>query len=546
VHVWVAHETQKVLPSARPPEGQAAAIGLELAGADCAGAQVVISADEGLQGLTAEAAPLEGAGASIAVSIARVATIQLIRPSGPEGRAGEWPDALIPTRDALFGEARKAFPIDLAARRAQAIFVEACTQAGAAAGRYSGNVRLVWTQAGKAASATIAISARVRAFDLPATPPLVTAFGFSGYSAAKGHGLPASMNAELTRRYDLLALRRGLTLFGGTQDAPSHRIKGDEVTIDWRDYDAEVAPFLDGTALKSGARWSAVELREPGKLTRAQRRSYRKAWMAHFEQRGWLDRLFVYVHDEPAEKLFGKVESKAAEVRADLPKARRLVTTAVSEKLPSVDLWTPLLNCFEPGSGDTCPRPATRDRYAPALRGGAKLWWYQSCASHGCDKEPATDRAYLGWPSYAIDADATGARAMATLAYAHSIAGELYYNVVMSYEGTDPWSDPWQFGGNGDGTLYYPGTPARIGGSKDVPVETLRLIEIARGLGDHAALSLVSQLGDADLARREANQLAPSIRNYSRDPAAYSGMRSRLYDRIEALMALRKPRAERQ
>src|SRR5205814_2177832 len=103
-----------------------------------------------------------------------------------------------------------------------------------------------------------------------------------------------------------------------------------------------------------------------------------------------------------------------------------------------------------------------------------------------------------------IDADAAGARAMATLAFTHSIAGELYYNVVMSYEGTDAWTDPWQFGGNGDGTLYYPGTPAKIGGTEDVPVETLRLIQIARGLGDHAALSLVSQLGDSELAHREA------------------------------------------
>src|SRR5207247_896102 len=98
-------------------------------------------------------------------------------------------------------------------------------------------------------------------------------------------------NRELTHLYDRMALRRGITLFGGTQDAPAHELHGDDVTIDWTAYDAEVAPFLDGTALPSGARWTAVELREPAKLTRGQRRSWRRAWVEHFRTHGWLDRL---------------------------------------------------------------------------------------------------------------------------------------------------------------------------------------------------------------------------------------------------------------
>src|SRR5205085_8561198 len=112
-------------------------------------------------------------------------------------------------------------------------------------------------------------AARVRAFDLPATPPLATAFGFSGYSAMRGHKKKTSSpagNLSLTRLYDLAALRRGITLFGGTQDAPAHRFQGGRAVVDWRDYDAEVAPFLDGTALPNGARWPAAEPGEPQKL----------------------------------------------------------------------------------------------------------------------------------------------------------------------------------------------------------------------------------------------------------------------------------------
>src|SRR5262249_30413377 len=148
-----------------------------------------------------------------------------------------------------------------------------------------------------------------------------TAFGFSGWSAAKGHHRPPEANAGLTRAYDLIALRRGVTLMGGTQTPPPF----DGKRIDWRDYDAEVAPFLDGTALPSGARWTSVDLREPGKLSREARALYRRAWVEHFKERGWLDRLFRYVIDEPPQKDFPKVEAMAREYLEDVPQVRRLV-----------------------------------------------------------------------------------------------------------------------------------------------------------------------------------------------------------------------------
>src|SRR2546428_428701 len=89
---------------------------------------------------------------------------------------------------------------------------------------------------------------------------------------------------------------------------------GTRAPFAWTAYDAEVAPFLDGTALPSGARWTATELREDGKLTRAQRKSWRRAWVEHFRARGWLDRLFVYVEDEPPANAFQRVETRAREL----------------------------------------------------------------------------------------------------------------------------------------------------------------------------------------------------------------------------------------
>ena len=533
VQVWVADESEKVRPSATPPPGSAARIRLAAAGGECTGAQIVARSPEGVRGLSAAAAPLRrGTGAAIQVALARVATISLLQPSGPEGSAGEWPDALVPVSDAIWNEPRHAFPVDVGPGRAQAIFAEACAPRGLP-GVYSGAVQVTWKTAKGVARATVPVELRVRGFDLPATPELTTAFGFSGYSAAKGHGRPPQDGRELTRLYDTLALRRGITLFGGTQDAPPFTAADDAVRIDWAAYDAEVSPFLDGTALPSGARWTAVELREPARLTRPQRRSWRRAWVEHFREHGWLDRLFAYVQDEPRPADFARVEERARELREDAPEIRRLVTTAWSEELPSIDLWVPLLNCLDPGA-PSCPRAAPRSSYP-------KLWWYQSCMSHGCGPLRPRDRdAFLGWPSYMIDAPATASRAMGWLAFANGISGELYFDVVYAYHEGDPWQSQWAFGGNGDGTLYYPGTPERIGGKHDVPVESLRIVQVQRGLQDHAYLTLCERLGDPAVAQAEARVIAPSLRGWARDPKAYAAARERVATRIEALSAARR------
>jgi len=551
VRIWIAGESEKVFPGAKPDAAKAPArIRFSAAGGECAGAQIVVRSEKGMKALTASAQPLVSGKDQVPLDVMRVTTIQLARATEPEGHAGEWPDALIPVRDPIFGQTRRAFPVDVGPGRAQAIFVEACPAAGLGeargGARFSSVVQLGWiddSTGAKLAGARVPVELKMRPFDLPPTPALATAFGFSGYSAAKGHAREPEANRELTRAYDTVALRRGITLSGGTQDAPPWQAHGDEVEIDWKVYDAEVAPFLDGTALPSGARWTSVDLREPKKLTRGQRRSWRRAWVGHFETRGWLDRLFAYVEDEPAAKDFGRVEQHAAELREDAPSIRRLVTTAFSQQLPSIDVWVPLLNCLGDLSPN-CPRPVARNSYRDAEAKGATVWWYQSCMSHGCDPggtvPPQHRAAFTGWPDYVIDAPATAARAMGALAFANGIAGELYYDVVYAYDTGDPWATQFAFGGNGDGTLYYPGTPARIGGDRDVPVETLRILQIQRGIQDYEYLALCRKLGDAKLAADEARLLAPAIRRFARDPKAYASMRERVGARIEVLLAERR------
>jgi hypothetical protein len=514
VLVFVASESEKVRPeSPVPPQVAAPRLKLTAAGSECTGAQLVVRGPVSKLSATAS----EG------IALSRVATITLRYPSGPDGATGEWPDALIPARDTLYKEERRAFPVDVPAGRSQSIFVEWCARKAAGPSRSAGWVRLSWNGGGMA----VPVELRVRGFDLPATPALATAFGFSGWSAARAHGLPPESARELTRLYNLLALRRGVTLMGGTQEPPSF----DKSTgrIDWREYDAEVGPFLDGV---EGARWTTVELREPPKLDREQRRAFRKAYVEHFRQRGWLSRLYRYVIDEPPTKDFPKVEAMAREYKEDVPEVRRLVTTTITDELPDVDLFVPTINCIGPRN-DSCPRSAPRALYKT-------LWWYQACMTHGCsdDGKPVLHPAFHGWPSYMIDAPATAARVMGTLAFVYDVPGELYFDTV--YAEKDPWQDQWAFGGNGDGTLFYPGKPSIVGGKHDIPIESLRFVQISRGIADHAYLTLCARLGDRSLAMAEAKAVAPEFRTFSRDPKAYAQMREHLAVRIEALLAAKK------
>jgi hypothetical protein len=114
-------------------------------------------------------------------------------------------------------------------------------------------------------------------------------------------------------------------------------------------------------------------------------------------------------------------------------------------------------------------------------------------------------RYFTGWPSYMIDAAGTANRVMQWVAWKYGIAGELYYSVNESYSHPeDPWTHVRLSGGNGDGTLFYPGQPRRIGGRTDIPIESIRLKLIREGMEDYEYLALLAKLA----GRKAADEFA--------------------------------------
>jgi len=107
---------------------------------------------------------------------------------------------------------------------------------------------------------------------------------------------------------------------------------------------------------------------------------------------------------------------------------------------------------------------------------------------------------------------------MEWLTWKYGIGGELYYSTTEAYAKKDPWKDVYLFGGNGDGTLFYPGRPDVIGGTSHIPVESIRLKLIREGLEDYEYLTILSKLAGDKAVADALNRFIRHIYDYDQDP----------------------------
>lgn len=516
VEVGVALPTDKVRPSFPAPAATAAV--LDAARGEVESFQIVIRA---------EAAPVHVASATASalgaadVRVYRVGLIDVVTPSNTEGATGPWPDALIPAVDTIVDEPRNAFPFDVPAGESRALWVDVRVPADAVPGEYTGAIDL-------GDLGDVPVTLRVHDVALPATSSLPSAFGLGWDRACVAHegSYTACGDAGVEAYHTLyaaFALDYRVTLSGVVYYGPD----GD----DWSRFDRVYGPLLDGTAStwSPGARLTSLQLMtsDPDATL---------AWSQHFASRGWDDVLFQYTCDEPPAGCgWPDIADRAAVAHA--AGVRTLVTTDLAQLtehdlLDVVDIAVPVVNYVDEKDG-----PNHRAEYDAFLaRSGTSLWWYQSCMSHGCGGGATTDAYFTGWPSYMIDASGVQNRAMEWLSFRDDLGGELYF--ATDDQLANAWTDQFAYGGNGDGTLFYPGRPDVIGGTTDIPVASQRLACVRDGMEDYELLALLDARGgaDADFARDVANRLFPKASGV----AAVSGQaladaRRSLLDRLAPL-----------
>ena len=521
--VWVAPAAQKIRPSAQPPAGASAAAKLAAAKNEFEAFHVVVTGQASgismsLEGLS------DGNGHTISgrdVVLYREALLNVASPTGGDGAAGPWPDALVPDVDPIAGEKRKAFPFDVPANESRAVLVDIHAPQGTPAGKYTGTLHV---QGGVTQDVTIELT--VWDFEVPSTSTLKSAFGMAWNGHCMGHGdvgcTGGDADMKLRARYVQSALDNHVSIhqpyFTSTVDA-----SGNE---NWGAFDLYAGSFLDGTAdtRLRGARLTSTSVNGATTAPVVQ------AWSNHFKAKGWTSTmLFDYVCDEPPLTCqWSDIPGRIAQVRAGDASMPTLVTTTIwdaqSRGVSGIDLFVPVINFVE-GKPGTSLAGNQRSKFP------ANTWWYQSCMSFGCSGVGGglDGSGETGWPTYAVDSDGTRNRAMEWMSFSYDMQGELYYEVTMSYfGGSDPWVNQTAFGGTGDGTLFYPGTPAKIGGSTEIPVESLRLKGIRDGMEDYELLNLAKSLGQGDKAKAIAQGVYPKTYQATTSPAALDSARAEL------------------
>jgi len=530
--VWVASASEKIRPSekARPStEAHIAAARNEFESF-----QVIVSGPASR--VSASVGKLTGPGEISDVKLYRAELIDVRTPSALDGATGRWPDALVPDVDDVVGEKRNAFPFDVNAGESRAIWVEVFVPPGTRPGAYRGEVKVTSAEG----EAKIPVQLQVWDFELPSTSSLRTHFGLSYGVIGRGHGVATGdAEAALRARYGQMGLDHRISLSGLADDG-FHR--------DYAHFDRFYKPLVDGSAPTrlDGAQLTTVKY--VGDRTSV---AEHQAWANRAKEQGWFDRLFDYTCDEPPLTCsWADITTRANAVHAADPDFRTLVTTTVDhaeEKgvLAGIDILVPVINWMDDRPGTTFAGDQ-RPHYDGFLASGKtkELWLYQSCMSHGCGgtvdigNPSDADRAHTGWPSYMIDASAVRNRAMEWLSFAEYASGELYWESAFAYT-KDMWADQWDFSGNGDGTLFYAGTPSRIGGQTHIPVASIRLKMIREGMEDYEYLVMLAKAGGAEAAHQVARDLFPNA--YATEVAPEKVMSAREALAVRILAAQGKP-----
>jgi hypothetical protein len=556
--VWTEHATVKIRKTTPPKTNQTTAV-LKAAKNEFEAFQLVVTANSGaLSGVDVSVSDLrDDHGRTIPanqIMIYNQAYINVTTVSTIQGATGEWPDALIPKRDAYFGEVRNAFPFSVASGRNQPVWIEIYVPPTAAAGVYSGSATV--TASGQSPVA-VPIQLTVWNFTLPSTSALKSAHSIDYHLVPIGHDLgtygspPSSSHLRLIKLYAKANLLHRLT----TNYLPSPYQMGGFLSngnTNWGAFDTTFGPLFDGTeALPGGrlpgAKMTSYSMSVWGKETDI---TFLRDIAAHARAKGWFDRLFQYTLDEPSTSAHWQtIRIRANALHQADPELRAGVTTSIQNATTNdvaglIDLFIPTIRFMDnkpygrepggevPGGAGTVGNQ--RSKYPQ------ETWWYQACGSHGCGivggGEFDPEGYHLDWPSYMIDLPAMFSRTMEWMTFKYNLQGELYYDMVYAFGQRDPWVSQYDFGGNGDGTLYYPGTPAKIGGTNHIPIESIRLKLLREGMEDYEYLHLLKTLGEEAYATEQMERVVTNTYTWSKDPLLLYDAREKMGVRIAALV----------
>jgi hypothetical protein len=526
---------EKVRPTDRASGSSAALLFAARNESESFQVEVHAALDTPLSGVTVSApAPLTGPGGAIPVSniiIYREAYYDVTQTSDSEGSVGLWPDALIPTKDRFFDEDRNAFPVDIPAGQNRVAWVDIVVPGTQTPGDYQGALAV----AASGFSATIPVTITVTSFTLPATSTLRSAFQM-GYDTPCLVMYTDDCFADPANHW----AAKARFVQAGLDDRISISVPQFEPLISADDvskFETYILPFLAGTGPTQipGAELTSIQV-DAG--------TYLPAWRDEAVLRGFADRAFVYACDEPDSQpdvagAWSGCKAVASDALGVWPGVRTLVTATINQAQAQqadglIRILVPVVNDFDdkPGSGSVYVGDQGPN-YAGFVGSGEQVWLYTSCLSEGCNATGETDPYWVGWPGYVTDAPATEARAMGWLSFLYGTSGELYFAVDKKF--STAWTDQLNEGGQGDGTLFYPGTPELVGGTEPIPIESIRLKYIRDGYEDYEYLHFLAANSQGDQAEQIARDLFANMYSTNQGGLAVSVARFLLAQRVQLI-----------
>jgi len=453
------------------------------------------------------------------------------------GHLGRVPDALVPTIHPVTGRPTggkyggNRFSIGAGAR--EAFWLDLFVPSGASPGTYRGKV--VVSAVGRD-PVEVAVELEVWNFALPPVKHLKACFQLSESNVIQSHQLRQDPSRQATAgaladRYEQMLHEHDIsnwspiTGFNYGLNGVKVSVSGNQVRVDWSEFDALVGPYMDGSAFPDGVPaqclfvpyWLPVPRNNgQGWAPRVNQHNYEnvrydlfaqyvRQLEAHLREKGWLDRAYVFYFDEPflsAWKYTAYVNT-AKVIRREAPDLKIMLTDGyrgadfyrdksfIGEPIERyVDVWDPVT--FQVANLDLA------EYYRQRKRDGYFDMWCQTLANAN------PNRGVINlFPEY----DVPFHRMWGVMSWSLGFQGIEWWETIVWWNSRtksriDPWQDAGAFPGfrqplNGDGRLFYSGTPDAIGGP-DIPVASIRMKAVRDAIEDYEYLELLQETGRLD------------------------------------------------
>jgi Domain of unknown function (DUF4091)/FG-GAP-like repeat/Family of unknown function (DUF6067) len=467
---------------------------------------------------------------SVTPAASRVSRVETTTGMTPATTAGfctdtadscRFPDALIPDRDSLFGEARNAFQqVTVPAGQNRVVWVDIFVPTSAAAGTYTGSITV---SQGTGQTTQVPVQLQVVSATLPATSSLDSAFFYT----------PTSGSAATYQQYAELGLDDRISV------VPQGQVSTTASVVQ-----STVGPLLYGTDSRvrlqdaNGTHAALTDFPMNATTDAGYFATYKSLFTAATKTKPW-----AYCDEWGSVYCASAYNASAAKQWPGIP-LLAIDAAKPSSSYDPTDPWSDptqqvvpaglstmvngvvdVVQYIDPTYNGWLPTQYTglQDRSAALLQWEAgapstrQVWAYTSNMSGTGGSGYSANKVYSGFPSYGIDQIASEQQAMGWQLFTEHLNGELYWDVNENPQITsDPNDSHNQYLGlNGDGTLFYPWNATQVGGTDPIPLESIRLKRIRDGRQDYELLHMADtqglKLSDGRTARTIASTLFPAV-----------------------------------